>query len=244
MISECPLEFPLRITARVMRLQFPVSFRFRIGVLAKSFSLVCALSQITAIFVGCTAQSHLQQVESSNSPQIIQGGVVIEPAPVVGQVLPVKVTVPDFGGQLWAEDCYATTEDGRRVAPMDPEATVIAAGAEPLAKAIVDEADSTASQRATSNQVLTGMKIAWAVLGFASSGISPDIDVPANAVIENWSLPMRMKEGIHIVCPNRCYVYFPSGKYKSFSIAVSQGSFKQPVLMTIPWPSRPELTQK
>lgn len=237
-----------------------------------SFAILAA-----TILAGCssTTQSYLERVEASEAPNEIPGGVAIEVAPAVGQVIPVKVTVPDQSGALatWAlyrEDCYAVTEDGSKVTTIEPEDAIAAAGVEPLAKAIIKESEAATARvvALSTSKTLTqdipsgGYRMPR---GEWTTGGKTIIDIggaqpAANAAllgaivigqmiyynlnpselhaaqIESWSLARRVPPK-PTLCSNRCYVYFPAGKYKTFKIAVKKGWFSDPVLMSTPWPS-------
>jgi len=204
----------------------------------------------------CASQTNLQKLQASNAPTVISGGVMIEVAPRVADVIPVKITVPDFSGRLYRDDAYAVASTGQKIPPMEPAQAIALVGTEPLAKAIVAESEAASAGRAIAGQSLEDLRDARIVppsvfpsptpasggLTIAGMLIGNTIYYSLNpealkaAQIEDWSLSAH-REDKTFFCPNRCYVYFPAGTYKSFAIAVKTHVFGDPELMTTQWPT-------
>lgn len=224
---------------------------------------VLALAGMLFVIGGCSSHTYLETVDASKASPLTGDSVTIRSVAAINHIIPVRVEVPELPiyGQLYREDCYAITVDGRRISAVSPDEAIAAAGVQPLAKAIIKEGEAEGTLRATT-QNLQGFSAPGLPEGKWTSGNQTIIDTGPNPAaggaiagaiiigsllyynlnpdalrasqIKSWSLPTRTDHGS--TCRNRCYVYLPEGTYKTFNIAVKQGWFSAPVLMSTSWP--------
>lgn len=183
----------------------------------------------------------LEHVHAMKMPEEVPAGVTIRVLPPVGRIIPVFVALPDNAPSrpnLFRNNAFAVAEDGTEVLALSPlSAANAAGGAQPLVSAITDESDFWAVTRSL-------MKM-W---DNSFGGTMSDWDIAPfkHQQLYDWSL-RSSKENPDLGPVNEAFVYFPLGRYRTFKIAVFEGTWSQtPMLLTAPWPTpsaRPPVTE-